>query len=213
MEFENVLDKIREEIEADDLVREKVLPLARAAVRSCSESIKMAHRGDFEKAKDALGEAHSIITKANGEIAKSEYLAQSRILDTAYQELAEAANVLSILEKSEITPPTAFGIPSRAYLTGLGDTVGELRRAVLESLRADDIDRGVKLLSAMENIFENLNDFDFPNALIPDLRRKCDVARNLIEKTRGDVTNAVRQNKMIQELKKFEERLQEKNSS
>ena len=208
-----VLDKIREEIEADDLVREKVLPLARTAVRNCSESIKMSHRGEFEKAKKALTEANVTIVKAKSELSKSDYLAQSRILDTAYQELAEAANVLSILELAEITPPSDFEIPSRAYLTGLGDTVGELRRAVLESLRADDTQRAVNLLACMEDILENLNDFDFPNALIPDLRRKCDVARNLIERTRGDVTNAVRQNKMIQELKEFEERLHEENSS
>lgn len=213
MEFGTAFDEIREEIEADDLVREKVLPLARAAVRNCSESIKMSHRGEFGKAKRSLGEATMTIAKAKGELVKSDYLSQSRILDTAYQELAEAANVLSILERTEITPPSEFDIPSRAYLTGLGDTIGELRRAALESLRADDIERAVKLLACMEDILENLNDFDFPNALIPDLRRKCDVARNLIEKTRGDVTNAVRQNKMIHEIKEFEERLQEKDSS
>lgn len=210
MEFRSILDKIREEIEADDQVREKVLPLARTAIRHCSESIKNAHRGEYEKAKVSLEEANSTIVKASEEMTKSEYLSRSHILDTAYQELTEAANVLSILEQGEITPPTDYDIPSRAYLTGLGDTIGELRRAVLENLRDDRLDRAVKLLGAMENILDDLNDFDFPNALIPDLRRKCDVARNLIERTRGDVTNAVRQNKMIDELREFEERLQEK---
>jgi translin len=128
-------------------------------------------------------------------------------LDTAYQELAEATNVLSILERREITPPSEYAIPSRAYLTGLGDTVGELRRAVLELLRVDAIEESVTLLATMEEIHDNLSSFDFPNALIPDLRRKCDVARNLIERTRGDVTNAVRQHRMIEELSKFEGRL------
>ncbi|MFW9919583.1 MAG: haloacid dehalogenase [Candidatus Thorarchaeota archaeon] len=213
MGFERVLDRIREEIEADDLVREKVLPLARTAVRNCSESIKMSHRGDFEKAKKSLAEANSIIIQAKDELLKSEFLMKTHILDTAYQELAEAANILSILERGEITPPVDYDIPSRPYLTGLGDTVGELRRAVLESLREDNVTKAVNLLSSMENILENLNDFDFPNALVPDLRRKCDVARNLIERTRGDVTNAVRQTKMIHELREFEERMQEKDSS
>ncbi len=213
MEFGRVFDTIREEIEADDFVREKILPLTRTAIRNCSESIKQSHRGDFDKAKMSLEEANSLIKQAKTELAKSEYLAKSHIIDTAYQELAEAANVLSILERGEITTPSVYDIPSRAYLTGLGDTIGELRRAVLENLRENRVERAVALLSSMEIIFENLNDFDFPNALIPDLRRKCDVARNLIERSRGDVTNAVRQNQMIQELKEFEERIQEKDMS
>ncbi len=213
MDFESVLGKIREEIEKDDAVREKALPLARKAVRKCSESIKMSHRGEFELAKIALDEANSIIEEVKTEIAESEYLLKSHILDTAFQELAEAANVLSILERGEITTPSEYDIPSRAYLSGMGDTIGELRRAVLESLRRDDINKSTELLALMEHIFEGLKEFDFPNALIPDLRRKCDIARNLIERTRGDVTNAVRQNKMMQELSEFEERMKQKDSS
>jgi translin len=209
MDFGRVLDEIRVEIESDDTVREKVLPLARAAVRKCSESIKHSHRGEFENARTALSEANSIILKAKSEIVKSEYLEKSHIMDTSYQELAEAANVLSILETKKITPPLTYTIPSRAYLTGLGDTIGELRRAILERLRIDNVEDAVTLLSVMESIFESLSSFDFPNALIPDLRRKCDVARNLIERTRGDVTNAVRQKQMIQELSKFEKRIQD----
>jgi translin len=207
MDFESSFNDIRQEIEADDQVREKSLPLARSAVRKCSESIKLAHRGEYESARKSLEEANDMITKTRVEIDKSIYLSKSRILDTAYQELAEAANVLSILEKDSLTPPSVFDIPSRAYLTGLADTIGEIRRAMLEKLRNDDIARATQFLSVMEEIFEVLNGFDFPNALVPDLRRKCDVARGIIERTRGDLTTAVRQDRLINEIGRFEERM------
>ncbi|MHA1577656.1 MAG: translin family protein [Candidatus Thorarchaeota archaeon] len=205
MDFEKSLGPMRVEIEADDAVREKTLPLARGAVRKCSQSIKEAHRGDFEASRKNLEEAHSMIIKARDELEKSSFMSKSRVLDTAYQELTEAANVISLLEKRKLTPPEEYGIPSRQYLTGLADTIGELRRAILDALRTDKISQAEEFLVFMEDIHEELVAFDFPNALIPDLRRKCDVARGIIERTRGDLTTAVRQSKLISKLGNFEE--------
>ena len=196
-----MLGSIREEIEADDKIREEVLPLARSAVRKCSETIKLAHRREFKEARARLEEASAIIKGAEESLKKSKYLERSQPLDTAYQELAEAANVLSILEKNVLTPPDVFSIPSRPYLTGLADTIGELRRAVLDTLRTDKAERASSYLVMMEAILEELHSFDFPNALIPDLRRKCDVARSLIERTRADVTTAIRQDKLVREMR------------
>ena len=209
MELTRILEALRKEIAADDMVREKIIPLARAAVRACSESIKESHRGDFDKAEDLLGQAHNIISDAKKELPKSEFMSKSRILYVAYQELAEAANVLSILRHNCLTPPEIHEIPTRAYLTGLADTVGELRRAVLDSLRAEDVNRGENLLTFMEEILDGLHSFDFPNALVPELRRKCDVARGLVERTRGDLTMAAQQGKLVKELRAFEERMKD----
>ncbi|MHA2423480.1 MAG: hypothetical protein ACXAEF_01755 [Candidatus Thorarchaeota archaeon] len=207
MDLDDILNSIREEIDDDDQVREKVLPLARSAVRKCSESIKQTHRGKFEDARSDLKDAYELVKQAKVEIEKSPHLNKSRILDTAFQELTEAANLLSILERGVLTPPESFSIPSRPYLTGLADTIGEIRRAILEKLRKDDIDSAEKLLTTMEYIFEELNSFDYPNALVPDLRRKCDVGRGIIERTRGDVTTAVRQDRLVKEIGQYEERL------
>lgn len=207
MGFESIFDGIRKEIEEDDKVRERSLPLARSAVRKCSESIKLSHRGEYQAARKSLEDANELITQAKVEMEKSVFLDKSRILDTAYQELAEAMNVLSILENNMLSTPEVFDIPSRAYLTGLADTIGEIRRATLEKLRNDDVTKATQYLSLMENIFEELTSFDFPNALVPDLRRKCDVARGIIERTRADVTTAVRQNRLIREIGAFEERM------
>ncbi|MFQ5833561.1 MAG: hypothetical protein ACE5H4_12715 [Candidatus Thorarchaeota archaeon] len=207
MKLSEILEPLRTEIESDDVVREKTLPLSRSAVRRCSESIKETHRGNFEMASQLLSEARDIIQNALTEMKASDFMSRSRSLDVAFQELAEASNLLSLLKDGVFTLPQQYDIPARAYLTGLADTVGELRRAVLDSIRQEKVDRAVTLLGFMEEIFDEIQTFDFPNALIPDLRRKCDVARSIIERTRGSITSAIQQEKLVRELRGLEDRM------
>lgn len=209
MDFEKILEPIRTEIEADDAIREKTLPLAREAVRICGESVKLAHRGEFTDASGLLHKSRELLGEASNEISRSEFMSGSRVLDAAYQELAEAANVVSLLNEGFFISPGEIGVPTRSYLTGLADSVGELRRAVLDSLRADDTARAERLLGLMEETLEGLLTFDFPNALVPDLRRKCDVARSLVERTRGDLTAGIQQTKLVRELRNFEEQIKD----
>lgn len=206
MSLSKILAKLREEIEADDKVRESVLPLSREIVRRCGLAIKETHRSNFDEASKLVNEAHEMMQEAAAQVSQSDFISKAKILDTAQQELAEASNVLSLIKHGEFTNPTKLDIPARPYLTGLADAIGELRRAVLDRLRSGDVKYGERLLSVMEDALDELNAFDFPNALIPDLRRKCDVARALIEKTRGDVTGAVQQEKLIRELRAFDSR-------
>lgn len=207
MELTDILDGLREEVDADDKVREKVLPLSRGAVRKCSESIKMTHKKEYAKARALVDEANRIIESAISEIPSSDFVSKSKAMDIAYQELAEAANVLSLIEQGKYTTPQEYQIPSRPYLTGLADAIGELRRAALDYLRSNEVEKAEKILNLMEDILEGLQSFDYPNALVPDLRRKCDVGRSLVERTRGDLTRAVGQSRLVKELADFEGRI------
>ena len=209
MKLSDILTPLRTEIDDDDSIREKTLPLGRKAVRKCSEAIKMTHRGKFDEAKSLVAEARQIITDASQEMSDSDFMMKSKGLDIAHQELAEAVNLLSLLEHGKFTPPSDYNIPTRAYLNGLADTVGELRRAALDLLRHDDIESAETLLGHMEEILEELQAFDYPNALIPDLRRKCDVGRSLVERTRGDLTRAVGQSKLMRKLDDVGKRLED----
>jgi translin len=209
MKLSEILKPLRDEIDEDDTVREKTLPLARNAVRRCSEAIKLVHRERFDEAKSLITEASKIIEQTKSEMSKSEFISRSRNLDVAYQELAEASNLLSLVEKGEFSPPEEYSIPVQAYLTGLADTVGELRRTSLDLLRNDGLERAEKILAFMEEILEELQTFDYPNALVPDLRRKCDVARGIIERTRGDLTRAVGQSRLMAKLDGLEDKFRD----
>ncbi|MFW9845695.1 MAG: hypothetical protein ACFFD6_03020, partial [Candidatus Thorarchaeota archaeon] len=105
MKLSEILEPLRAEIETDDTVREKTLPLSRSAVRKCSESIKETHRGNFEQAERLLTEAHGIVMAAEKEQTSSEFVSRSKSLNVAYQEMAEAANLLSLLRDGSFTPP------------------------------------------------------------------------------------------------------------
>lgn len=203
----DILKRIRKEIDHDDAIREKVLSASRDAVRLCSESIKLAHRGEYERAEIDIKAAYDIINQVDSRLQESPFMSKSRILDVAYQELAEAVNLLTILQEGNVSAPDRFDIPSRQYLTGLADVIGELRRAVLEALKCNDVKKAEKLLDTMVEIHDELVSFDYPNALIPDLRRKCDVGRGIVERTRGDVINAIRQERLIERIEKFEREL------
>jgi translin len=209
MKLSDILKPLRDEIDKDDAVREKTLPLARNAVRKCSEAIKLVHREQFDEARTLIIEASKIIEQTELDMSKSEFISRSRNLDVAYQELAEASNLLSLVERGEFSPPEEYSIPVQAYLTGLADTVGELRRASLDLLRNDGLERAEILLAFMEEILEELQTFDYPNALVPDLRRKCDVARGIIERTRGDLTRAVGQSRLMAKLDGLENKFKD----
>ena len=209
MKLSDILTPLRNEIDSDDLVREKTLPLGRTAVRKCSEAIKMTHRGKFDEASALVIEASRIISEAAQEVSKSDFIQRSKGLDVAYQELAEAANLLSLVEHGTFTTPADYDIPARPYMNGLADTVGELRRGALDLLRHDNIERAETFLGFMEEILEELQTFDYPNAVVPDLRRKCDVGRSLVERTRGDLTRAVGQSKLMRKLDKVGESLKD----
>ncbi len=207
MKLSDILNRVREEIDHDDAIREEVLPAARDAVRLCSEAIKQAHRGEYEKSENNINAAYDIINQIDSRLEESPFMSKSKILDVAYQELTEAVNLLTILRDGEVSASDRFDIPSRPYLTGLADVIGELRRATLEALRENDMKRAKKLLMFMEDILDELVSFDYPNALIPDLRRKCDVGRGIVERTRGDVTSAIRQERLIERVQEFERKL------
>jgi translin len=201
MNLDDLLERCRDEIDSDDKIREKVLPIAREAVRKCSESIKRTHRKDFIEARKLLVEAYSLISQGESELEKSEFLLKTRVFDTAYQELVEANYLLSILQNGKIEPAEEYDIPSRPFMTGLADTIGELRRAALDAIRNEMVKDAESLLSIMEELLESLVAFDYPNALIPELRRKCDIARSLVERTRGDVTTAIQTARLVKELR------------
>lgn len=196
-----MLRTLRAEIERDDRIREEVLPLTREVVRLCALSVKETHRGHYDQSEELLRNAKQTMEEASTCVSRSEYVSRARLLDAAYQELSEACNLISLMKGEGLVRPEEYRIPTRPYLNGIADCIGELRRAALDCLRNGKISRGEEILSIMEDLFDELNTFDFPSALVPELRRKCDVARGLIERTRGEVTLAVLQEKLAEDIR------------
>lgn len=206
--------EIQQDFEAKDKAREIGLSLSREVVRTCGTAIRHIHRGDIGKAAMLLEDARGALEDIDLQLADHPDIYYSGFVEHAQQEFVECAVVHQLLTKendsdSDTLPsPQELGVTYAAYLNGLGDVVGELRRHILDLIRQDMPQDGDQFLDIMDDMYSTLMMFDYPDAITRGLRRKSDVARSLIERTRGDLTNAIRQQKLEQTMKKFESRFE-----
>ena len=193
-------DRIRADLEKKDAAREKVLPLCRELIRYASITIRAIHRQEFESAKTLLAEGRKVRGALADAILEWEELRYHGFVRDAQKEYTEASAVFALVRGEPLPDPADLQVDYTAYLNGLGDTVGELRRYLLDSMRRGDFSRCEELLSAMDDIYTTLVTMDFPDAITGGLRHTTDQVRGILEKTRGDVTLAVTQKELENKL-------------
>lgn len=187
--------------------REQALRSSREIVRNSANSIRATHRGEFEAAARLLEQITALTKGINGILEYHPRVYYAGFVEDAMKEYAEAAATLQFVQGN--TPPSLeeLGIGAAPYLNGLAEAVGELRRSSLDSLRRDEFERCEPILTVMDEVYSVLVTMDFPEAVTGGLRRRTDAARSLLERTRGDITLALRQHKMEQKLAWFQESL------
>jgi translin len=207
--LDSITDDIRRDLTARDEAREQMLPLCRDAIRFCSQAIRAIHRQEFPEAADLLGQARQVIEQAAQSVAACPDLGTTGILRDAQKELAEGHITLSLVSGHDLPTPAELHVEGAAYLNGLGEAVGEVRRYVLDSMRQGDLSRCEELLAAMDDIYSVLVTMDYPDALTGGLRRTTDMVRGVLERTRSDLTLAIQQKALEQKLAAFENRLRD----
>lgn len=200
----SIADHIRLSFSAKDAAREKVLPRCREVVRHCSQAIRAIHRQEFDQAKELLGSARNLLDEVFQVVASCSELGYAGFVRDAQKEFAEGSITLALVVGNQPPGPEELGIDAAAYLNGLGEAVGELRRYLLDSMRRGDLSRGEELLAAMDDIYSVLVTIDFPEAITGGLRRTTDMVRGVLEKTRSDLTLVIRQKDLENRLEKFE---------
>lgn len=210
MSLKKALAKIQEELKQKEEVKEEIQKSMRKATRLSKQSILLTHHGRLEEAKKSLGETDKLFATLIQLAKKHPDLFYSGLVDAAFQEYAEARVLLSLVEGKQLVGPEALNVPSIDYVLGLADVIGELRRRALDMLRKDNVKTAEKCLEMMEQIYSELMAMDDAYMLVPGLRRKCDVARHVIEATRGDVTIEARRASLERSIKKLEKRITKK---
>jgi translin len=205
--LDSIAEQIRLSFSAKDTAREKALPLCREVIRHCSTAIRAVHRREFDQAKGLLQSARNLLNEAEQAIADYSELSSTGFIRDAQKEFAEGSITLALVTGTQPPTPDELGIDFTAYLNGLGEAVGELRRYLLDSMRKGDLSRGDELLSAMDDIYNILVTMDFPEAITYGLRHTTDRVRGILEKTRSDLTLVIRQKALEQRLGKFEDNL------
>jgi len=183
-----------------------VLRLSRDVIRYSANAIRAVHRREEVKAEQLLGSARALLEElANDVLRNNDELAHAGIVH-AQKEFAEASTTLAIVAGKALPEPEALGVSYPAYLNGLGEAVGEMRRYILDNLRRNDLSRCEELLETMDDIYAVLMTMDFPEGITYGLRRTSDAVRGILERTRGDLTLALRQKELEDKLEQSQKK-------
>jgi translin len=202
--LELIAEKLRLSLAAKDAAREKALPVCREVIRYSGNSIRTIHRHEFEKADEMLETARKLLEEAEQVINSATELNNTNFFRDAQKEYAEGCITLALVTGKQPPSPDELNVDSAAYLNGLGEAVGELRRYLLDSIRKGDLSQGEQLLTAMDDIYSVLVTMDFPDAITGGLRRTTDMVRGVLERTRSDLTLVIRQKDLENRLEKLD---------
>ncbi|MGE5264391.1 MAG: haloacid dehalogenase [Acidobacteriota bacterium] len=206
-ELDQIGEKIRSKLQSKNAARDAALAASRELIRHCALSIRATHRAEYAEAAQLLARAREIAAQMKGHVADYGDLYFTGYVQDALKELAEAHIVHALITGASLPDPDTLGVDYAAFLNGLGEAVGELRRYALDIIRHDNSERVERVLDVMQDIYSLLVTMDFPDALTGGLRRTTDMVRGVLERTRGDLTVAARQEKLERTLRDFEERI------
>ncbi len=202
------VDKIREYLDNQEEIREKLLDIAHDAIRKSSSAMAAFHRGDGEEYENKIKKIKEEIKNLNEIIEKEPHFLSHGSLLAAHREFSEAVLTKSLIKDEEFPDPDDLNVLYRAYAQALAETIGELRRHVLNLLREDELEEAQKIHDKMEEIFDQLEQFDYPDSILSGMKHRRDGARKNLEKTRADITRAIRERKLEKALKNAEERVE-----
>ena len=198
--LESIAKQIRRDFSAVDKAREKALPLCREVIRLSSDAIRSLHRQEYDQAEEFLKSARKLLDEIDQTVAGYNELTNTGFARDAQKEFAEGSITLALVTRKRLPKPAELGVDAPAYLNGMGEAVGELRRYLLDSMRKGDLSRCEEILSDMDDIYGILVTMDFPDAITGGLRRTTDVTRGILERTRSDLTLAIRQKELEEML-------------
>jgi translin len=207
-DIEALAEAASNELAAKNEAREAGLTRCRDAIRNSANSIRAVHRGDFEAAKTLADKAGTLLAEAKQALKAHPDITHAGFVHDSEKEYAEARITHAFIAGGAKLPTQAeLDVGLAAYLNGLAEAVGELRRYLLDILRQGEVERCEDCLAVMDEVYGILVTFDYPDAMTGGLRRTTDNVRGILERTRGDLSLAVRQRDLENRLSEFEERL------
>lgn len=205
--LDRIGDSIRRRLEDKNAARDRALQHSRTLIRHCSMAIRAAHREERTEAQSELRAAQALQAELRQDLAPYPDLYHAGYTQDALKEFVEASIVDAILAGEPLPDPEALGVEDAAYLCGLGEAAGEMRRRALDILRHDRLEEAERTLGIMDDIYGLLVTVDFPDAITGNLRRITDMVRGVVERTRGDLTTAAQQQSLKAALQTVEKKL------
>ncbi|MFN2388321.1 MAG: haloacid dehalogenase [Actinomycetota bacterium] len=196
MTLEEVAAQARTDLDDKTAARERGLASSRSAVRACGNAIRAMHRYEMGPARVLLEDAQAQLDAARAALAGHPDMLHAGFVHDAEKELAEARITFALVTDAPFPSPADLGLPTAAFLKGMAESIGELRRHLLDLMRRGELKRCEDLLGSMDDMYYVLVSMDYPDGITFGLRRLTDVARSIIERTRGDFTTSTIQSSL-----------------
>lgn len=203
-----IAEVLHEDLTARNDARDRAISLSREVIRHCAECIRAIHRHEWDTADGKLMAVKARAGEMRDAVSSYPDLYHTGYTQDALKEVVEAHITYAIIKDAPLPSSAELDVESSTYLRGLAEAATELRRFILDILRREEqhSDEAERLLEWMDVIYDQLVTFDFPDALTHGLRRQTDIVRSVLERTRGDLTHSLRQQRLQDALAKFEDR-------
>jgi translin len=207
--LDEIAENIHQAFQVRTSTRDKALTQARTLTRYCADTIRAVHRNDFDLAKELLDQASNLAKSLSSDLEDYPDLYYAGYTQDALKEYAEASIVYALVNEKELPTPEELSLENSTYLNGLAETVGEFRRRCLDILRQGYSKDAEQLLQYMDDIYAVLITMDYPNAITGGIRRQTDIARSILERTRGDLTLSLRQEHLEKSMQRLEAKVKD----
>lgn len=208
-QLESITDNIRETFEEVNTARDLAYQRSRQLTRVCARSIRAIHREEWDLAHELMGEARAAATEMVTGVEEYPELYYAGYTQDALKEYVEANLTYALVRDRPLPTPTDLKVEDNTWLNGLAEAATELRRRILDIIRHEHASEVEQLLDKMDEIYSVLVTFDYPDSITGGLRRRTDVLRSVLERTRGDVTTSLRQAALEDALEALEQKLAE----
>ncbi len=209
--LEEIIEQIHESFETRNRARDQALKQARSLTRYSANAIRAVHRNENELAQSQLSTAQSLVDTLNHDLEDHPDIYYAGYTQDAMKEFAEACITYALINHQSLPTPDEIKVEHNTYLRGLAESAGELRRKCLDILRHGHSEEAESLLNHMDDIYAVLVTMDYPDAITGGLRRLTDIVRGITERTRGDLTLSLRQERLEKRLQAFEKQILENN--
>ncbi len=202
MDLSGLSEQLQQRFETATAARERGLSASRNAIRSCGNAIRALHRYETDVASQLLESAQAELDDARSSLKDHPDLLHSGFVHDAEKELAEARITFALVTGADFPDPEDVGVDTAAFVKGMAESIGELRRHILDLMRQGELKRCEELLQSMDDMYFVLVSMDYPDGVTHGLRRLTDIARSIIERTRGDFTTSTIQSSLRDALER-----------
>ncbi|HDQ34746.1 MAG TPA: haloacid dehalogenase [Chloroflexi bacterium] len=198
--LDQVAEAARQDLEERNAARDEALSQSRELIRLCATAIRAGHRTEWDEAQNLLQQANTVAAALQTRLEPFPDLFYAGYTQDALKELVEAHVTLALIGQITLPTPEALNVPYDTFLNGICEAASELRRRALDLMREERMAEASRLLAAMDAVYEVLMSFSYPDAITGGLRRRVDQLRGVLERTRGDLTNSLQVQRLLEAL-------------